>query len=91
MELAEKIAVMRGALKDFDLANILQVISIGRQLTAVELSNDSGTPAGTIFLKSGKVVSAVAAGIQGKEPFFRLFEQPYPFGYVVRTETAVCC
>ncbi len=87
METAEKVAVMRGKLKEFDLPSILEVMSIGRQYTVLELCSDDHVPVGAIFMKGGKVVSAVAPGAEGKEAFFRLFQKPLPVFHVFRMDT----
>lgn len=82
----ERIGVMQGRLSDFDLAQVLQVVSIGRQYVGVEVHNNNAV-AGTIYIKSGKVVSANAAGKQGKEAFFLLFHQGGGSFYVFRATT----
>jgi len=80
----ERIGVMQGRLSDFDLAQVLQVVGIGRQYVGVEVLNNNAVT-GTIFIKSGKVVSANAAGKQGKEAFFALFQQGGGSFYVFRS------
>ena len=80
----ERIGVMQGRLSDFDLAQVLQVVGIGRQYVGVEVLNNNAV-AGTIYIKSGKVVSANAAGKQGKEAFFALFQQGGGSFYVFRS------
>lgn len=86
MELAERIAVMEGALSDFDLMNVLQVVSIGRQYTGIELRHADNSPAGIIYVKGGKIVSASARGLRGKEALFRLLaEEGVTFFRVFRT------
>lgn len=83
---SDRIGVMQGRLSDFDLAQVLQVVGIGRQYVGVEVHNNN-TVAGTIYVKSGKVVSANAAGKQGKEAFFLLFQQGGGSFYVFRSAT----
>lgn len=86
MEIAERIAVMEGALSDFDLMNVLQVVSIGRQYTGVELRHADNSPAGIIYVKGGKIVSASARGLRGKEALFQLLaEKGVTFFRVFRT------
>lgn len=82
---ADRIGVMQGRLSDFDLAQVLQVVGIGRQYVGVEVHNNNAV-AGTIYVKSGKVVSASAAGKQGKEAFFALFQQGGGSFYVFRSK-----
>lgn len=82
----ERIGVMQGRLSDFDLAQVLQVVGIGRQYVGVEVHNNN-VVAGTIYIKSGKVVSANAAGKHGKEAFLSLFQQGGGSFYVFRSKT----
>src|SRR5690606_21938246 len=72
---AERIAVMEGELDGIDLVEILQVVGIGRQYTGVELLKADHSVLGTLFIKSGKVVSAMAGEVEGKDAFFQLFQQ----------------
>jgi cellulose biosynthesis protein BcsQ len=91
MSAAERIAVMEGELEGIDLVEVLQVVGIGRQYTAVELRKADQTPFGTVFIKAGKVVSAVAGQAKGREAFFALFAQvateSRKFFHVFRMET----
>lgn len=91
MSAAERIAVMEGELEGIDLVEILQVVGIGRQYTGVELRKADQTPLGMLFIKAGKVVSAVAGQMRGREAFFQLFQQvgteTRKFFHVFRTET----
>src|SRR5688572_14424499 len=68
-----KVGVMQGSLKEFDLAEVLQVVGIGRQYTGIELRLANGV-VGTIFVKSGQVVSATANDTAGPNAFFNLFQ-----------------
>jgi chromosome partitioning protein len=81
-----KTGVMRGRLKEFDLAQVLQVVGIGRQYTGVEVFDDS-TVHGTIFVKSGKVVHVEANGKAGREALFELFRHSDGGFAVFRMET----
>ncbi|HLV65539.1 MAG TPA: AAA family ATPase [Polyangiaceae bacterium] len=74
---------MKGRLGEFDLAQVLQVVGIGRQYTGVELHSGSSL-AGTIFIKSGKVVYADASGAKGRDAFMKLFRQSDGSFYVYR-------
>lgn len=81
-----KIGVMQGHLSEFDLAAVLQVVGLGRQYTGVEVYREDGR-AGTIFVKSGVVVSVEAPPAQGKEAFFEMFADTQGRFFVFRTET----
>lgn len=81
-----RVEVMQGSLDEFDLAQVLQVVGIGRQYTAVEVQHDSGLM-GTIFVKSGKVVSVEGKDAGGRDAFFRLFDSQHGSFSVFRMET----
>jgi cellulose biosynthesis protein BcsQ len=81
-----KTGVMRGRLREFDLAQVLQVVGIGRQYTGVEVFDDSAL-LGTIFVKSGKVVRVEANGKDGREALFDLFRRSEGGFAVFRMET----
>jgi len=77
---------MQGSLQEFGLADVLQVVGLGRQYTGVELSFGDGYT-GTIFVKSGQVVSAQANPHEGREAFHRLFRSAQGDFFVFRAET----
>ena len=81
-----KIGVMQGSLREFDLADVLQVVGLGRQYTGVELSFDGGR-GGTIYVKSGQVVSANANDSAGHQAFRDLFRSGTGSFFVFRAET----
>lgn len=81
-----KVGVMQGSLREFDLAEVLQVVGIGRQYTGIELRLSNGV-VGTIFVKSGQVVSATANDSAGPNAFFNLFQAADGRFFVFRTET----
>jgi chromosome partitioning protein len=83
----ERIAVMEGLLSEFDLLTVLQVISIGRQFTGVEVFDTSGKVLGKIELKAGKVVSAVSDHLSGVDAIRRLVRSPYDSRFVVHRST----
>lgn len=72
----ERAAVMEGSLAEFDLMNVLQVISIGRQFTGVELTDPDGRVIGSIELKSGKVVAAQCGVLTGIPAIGRMLRSP---------------
>jgi chromosome partitioning protein len=78
--------VMRGRLREFDLAQVLQVVGIGRQYTGVEVLDETMV-LGTIFVKSGKVVRVEANGKEGREALFDLFRHADGNFAVFRMET----
>jgi chromosome partitioning protein len=80
---AQRTPVMQGDLVEFDLLSVLQVISIGRQFTAVELSDTQGRRLGTIELKSGKVLSATSDHLTGMDAIRRLARCPRETRFIV--------
>jgi cellulose biosynthesis protein BcsQ len=77
---------MRGRLQEFDLAQVLQVVGIGRQYTGVEVRDEIAVR-GTIFVKAGKVVRVEAEGEEGRAALQKLFRQSNGEFLVYRTET----
>ncbi len=84
----ERISVMEGSLAEFDLMTVLQVISIGRQFTGVEVLEPQGTLVGRIELKSGRVVSATSGHLSGIDAIRRLLKSPRENRFVVHRTTA---
>jgi cellulose biosynthesis protein BcsQ len=80
------IPVMEGNLAEFALADVLGVLGLSRQYTRLELFFRDHSPAGSIFLKSGKVVQAVSGSTMGREAFLELIEAPVASFRVVRVE-----
>lgn len=64
--------VMEGSLEEFDLVSVLQTVSIGRQTTGIELSDERGDVVGTMFVKAGQVLAASAEGTSGIDAVRRL-------------------
>src|SRR5579884_12888 len=60
-----KVKVMEGSLSEFDLSSVMQVVSLARQYTGVDLLDESGTLVGTLFLKSGKILDATSGSLSG--------------------------
>ena len=81
-----KIGVMRGDLRDFDLAHVLQVVGIGRQYMCVEVRHDAAV-LGSIFVKSGHVVRVDSPDAQGRDALFKLFGRNDGQFHVYRMET----
>jgi chromosome partitioning protein len=83
---ANKISVMEGNLSDFHLVEILQVLSVSRQYTRIALFSSDRTPAGSLFIKSGKVVHASAGSLRGRDAFVALVRKPPSFFNVFRIQ-----
>ncbi len=83
-------AVMEGSLAEFDLPSVMQVVSIGRQFTGVELFDASGSVVGTLLLKSGKILAANSGALSGLEAVTRLLHvSPENRFSVYRTEPLI--
>jgi cellulose biosynthesis protein BcsQ len=65
--------VMKGLLSEFNLADVLQVVSLSRQFTAIELKKLDGRPNGVIWIKSGHVIAAQQGSVEGRPAFYELF------------------
>ncbi|MDP9000314.1 MAG: AAA family ATPase, partial [Myxococcota bacterium] len=85
---SERIAVMEGSLSEFDLMSVLQVVSIGRQFSSVDVLESSGRPLGKIEIKAGKVVSAHSNHLHGVDAILRLLRSPPDTRFVVHRLTA---
>jgi chromosome partitioning protein len=68
--------ILEGNLADFNLVEVLQVLSLSRQYTRVEVFSDDRHLAGSIFIKSGKVVQASHGALRGKKAFASLVRRP---------------
>jgi chromosome partitioning protein len=69
------IPVMRGRLEDFDLANVLQVVSLSRQYTVVSVRDPKGQTVGTVSAKSGMVVAATSRHGAGLKALAQVMHQ----------------
>ncbi|MCA9678622.1 MAG: DUF4388 domain-containing protein, partial [Myxococcales bacterium] len=74
--------VMTGRLEEFKLADVLQVVGLSRQFTAVELRRQDGRVHGTVWVKAGRVIGARCGGADGRDAFYELFG-PTPVVFVV--------
>jgi chromosome partitioning protein len=68
--------ILEGNLADFNLVEVLQVLSLSRQYTRVELFSEQRVLTGSIFIKSGKVVQAANGAFRGKRAFLGLIRHP---------------
>jgi chromosome partitioning protein len=84
---SSKAPILEGNLSDFNLIEVLQVLSMSRQYTRVEVFDDRRMPLGAIAIKSGKVVQATNRGYRGKVAFLQLVRGPHGWFRVFRIET----
>lgn len=65
--------VMTGRLEEFQLADVLQVVGLSRQYTAIEIRRLDGRIEGTIWVKAGRVIGAERGGVRGLPAFYGMF------------------
>ena len=68
--------VMEGAVSEYDVATVLQAVSLSRQYTVIRLTDDHKRDMGEIRLKAGQVVSAREGAANGRSAFFNLLSKP---------------
>lgn len=56
-----------GTLAELDVASIAATTSLGRSSLRLELRAASGEPIGSLVLKAGRIVSATAGGVHGRD------------------------
>jgi hypothetical protein len=61
------VTLLSGTLADLDLESIAAMTSLGRSSLRLELRRASGDLIGSIVLKAGRVVSATAGGVHGRD------------------------
>lgn len=69
---ASKQPILEGNLNDFNLIEVLQVLSMSRQYTRIEVFDDQRQSLGSIHIKSGKVVQAANRTHRGRLAFLQL-------------------
>jgi chromosome partitioning protein len=79
--------ILEGRLADFNLVEVLQVLSLSRQYARVELFDDDRLLAGSIFVKSGKIVQAAIGALRGRAAFVSLIRRPPVSFRVFRVNT----
>ncbi len=61
---------LSGNIEDFDLSDIIQILSLGLKTAKVEIIGNHGK--GTLCLSHGKIVHASVGNLTGREAFFEL-------------------
>jgi len=67
---------MQGTLADLDLASLAAVTSLGRSSLRLEVSDPAGTLVGHLVLKAGRVVSATAGELHGRNAMHLIMRSP---------------
>ena len=70
-----RIPVMVGCVSDFDIATLLDTLTVNRQLTAVEIHRNSRV-LGTIEVKAGRIIRASTEDANGSEALESLMAAP---------------
>lgn len=68
----EEMRGLTGKIEDFNLTDIIQILSLGLKTAKVEITKDSEK--GMLYLLRGKIVHASAGGLRGPEAFFELIK-----------------
>lgn len=84
---ASKQPVLEGNLSDFNLIEVLQVLSMSRQYTRIEVFDEHRMSLGSIHIKSGKVVQAANRTHRGRLAFLQLIRGPQGWFRVFRIAT----
>jgi response regulator RpfG family c-di-GMP phosphodiesterase len=66
----EEIRGLTGNIEDFSLADLFQILNLGRKTAMVEVSGKKHK--GTVFVDSGNIVHASMDELSGKEAFFEM-------------------
>ncbi len=61
---------LSGNIEDFDLSDIIQILSLGLKTAKVEIIGNYEK--GTLYISNGKIVHAAVGNITGREAFFEL-------------------
>ncbi len=69
-EQSEETKGLTGRLQDFNLTDIIQILSLGLKTAKVEVTRDGDK--GLLYLLRGKIVHASAGDLRGPEAFFEL-------------------
>ena len=66
----EEVKGLTGSVEDFNLTDIIQILSLGLKTAKVEITRDHEK--GLLYLLRGKIVHASAGNLRGPEAFFEL-------------------
>lgn len=77
----EEVHGLTGTLEDFNLIDIIQILSLGLKTAKVEITH--GRETGMLFLLRGKIVYASAGSLRGPDAFFELIRWKKGFFYIM--------
>ncbi|MBI5640683.1 MAG: DUF4388 domain-containing protein [Nitrospirae bacterium] len=81
----EEIRGLAGTIEDFNLVDIIQILSLGLKTAKVEITR--GEESGTLYLLRGKIVFATAGKLKGPEAFFELIRWKKGNFYILHGQT----
>ncbi|MGC2062760.1 MAG: HD domain-containing phosphohydrolase [Thermodesulfovibrionales bacterium] len=76
---------LTGTLEDFNLIDIIQILSLGLKTAKVETTH--GRETGMLFLLRGKIVYASTGSLSGPDAFFELIRWKKGFFYIMHGQT----
>jgi len=79
--MAEEVRGLTGTLEDFNLIDIIQILSLGLKTARVEITR--GRDSGILYLLRGKIVFASAGRLSGPDAFFELIRWRKGFFYIM--------
>lgn len=79
----DHLPILKGRRRSVPLEDLLQVIGVSRQCLCVETENEQGRVLGSVWIKSGFVLSASAEGRSGREGFAAFLSNPQAVSYSV--------
>ena len=68
--LLEEVRGLSGNIEDFNIMDIIQILSLGLKTAKVEINR--GAEKGALYLQRGKIMHASVGGLRGPEAFFEL-------------------
>ena len=81
--MADHLPILKGRRQSVPLEDLLQVVGVSRQCLCVETEDPQGRVLGSVWMKSGFVLSASADGLTGREGFAKFLNNPDAVAYSV--------
>ncbi|MCC6522876.1 MAG: AAA family ATPase [Polyangiaceae bacterium] len=72
----DRVPVLAGTLDETDLEGLVEMMTLFRQLSTVELESPAGAPEGTLWMKSGQVIDVIAGDLTGLDAVRYLVGRP---------------
>ncbi len=81
--MTDHLPILKGRRQSVPLEDLLQVVGVSRQCLCVEAEDEQGRVLGSVWMKSGYVLSASAGGLSGREGFAAFLTNPDAVSYSV--------